>query len=91
MLEEIKQWGVLPLTITGDSWYSKKETFKFFKDKEQSFFFAIKSNRKVSLEKKQFVSIKDLEIPDGGAGGLFKRIWTSNRTVSSSLKTSSQY
>jgi len=66
MLEEIKQWGILPLTITADSWYSKKETFKFFKDKEQSFLFAIKSNRKVFLEKKQFVSIKDVEIPDSG-------------------------
>jgi hypothetical protein len=38
----------------------------FFKDKEQSFLFTIKSNRKVSLEKKQFMSIKELEIPDGG-------------------------
>jgi len=74
MLEEIQEWGISPLTITGDSWYSKKETLNFFKDKEQSFLFAIKSNRKVSLEKKQFVSLKELEIPDSGLVVYLKEI-----------------
>jgi len=40
MLAEVREWGLKPLTITGDSWSSKKETLKFFKDKEQSFLFA---------------------------------------------------
>jgi hypothetical protein len=66
MLEEITQWGLFPLMITGDSWYGKKETLKFFKDKEQNFLFAIKSNRQVSEKNKKFVSVKDLEIPEEG-------------------------
>jgi hypothetical protein len=44
MLTEIKAWGRKPLMMTGDSWYAKKETLKFFKDKEQGFLFALKSN-----------------------------------------------
>lgn len=66
MLAEVQEWGLKPLTITGDSWYSKKETLKFFKDKEQSFLFALKSNRKVSVEKSQFVQVQTLDIPQQG-------------------------
>lgn len=66
MLAEVMTWGLKPLTITGDSWYSKKETLKFLKDKEQSFLFALKSNRKVSVEKNQFVQVQTLDIPQQG-------------------------
>ncbi len=59
MLEEIKQWGLFPTMITGDSWYGKKETLKFFKEKGQSFLFAIKSNRQIFHKNKKFVSVKE--------------------------------
>ena len=55
-----------PSIKTVDIWYGKKETLNFFKDKEQSFVFALKSNRKISLFKNKEVQLKELEIPDVG-------------------------
>ena len=66
MFQELKDWGLKPLMVTGDSWYAKKDNLLFFKDKEQSFLFAIKSNRNVSLNNQHWLAVKELEIPDEG-------------------------
>jgi len=64
MLNEVQLWGLQPLWITGDSWYSSLDNLKFLKDQEMSFMFAIKNNRLVSIEKGKYLQIQKLEIPD---------------------------
>ena len=66
MLQETQEWGLKPFMITGDSWYSKKESLKYLKEKEQGFLFAFKSNRQISLIKGEFMAIKELLIPFEG-------------------------
>ena len=66
MLAELEEWGLKPLMITGDCWYGKKETLSFFKDKEQGFLFALKTNRLIAVEQGKFVQIKDVQIPQSG-------------------------
>ena len=77
MLEEIKEWGLFPSMITGDSWYGKKETLKFFKDKEQSFLFAIKSLSSNFPEKESICQGKRCRNSRRRFNRLFKRIWQS--------------
>ncbi|TGO03519.1 transposase [Candidatus Thiomargarita nelsonii] len=64
MLHEVLLWGLKPLGITGDSWYSSLNNLKFMKNHELSFMFAIKNNRLVSLEKGTYIQIQHLDIPN---------------------------
>ena len=34
MFEEVLSWGLEPLLVTGDSWYSSLENLKFLKEKK---------------------------------------------------------
>ncbi len=52
MLDEAILWGLIPLFVTGDSWYSGVKKLKAIKNKGLIFIFALKSNRRVSLKKK---------------------------------------
>ena len=66
MLDEVLLWGLLPSFVTGDSWYSGTKNLKAIKNKGLSFMFALKSNRRVSLKKTEFMHVQSLEIPDDG-------------------------
>lgn len=66
MVLDVKQWGISPAWVTGDSWYSSLENLKFLRNEEVSFLFGIADNRKVSLERGKLLSVKDLEIPESG-------------------------
>jgi len=66
MLAEVISWGLIPSSVTGDSWYSGTKNLKAIKNKGLSFMFALKSNRLVSLEKNVFVAAASVDIPEEG-------------------------
>lgn len=66
MLAEVISWGVMPVSVTGDSWYSSTKHFKAIKNKGLGFMFALKGNRQVALEKNKFMAVKSVDIPEEG-------------------------
>jgi len=66
MVLEVRQWGLKPAWVTGDSWYSSLENLKFLRNEKVGFLFGIADNRKVSLERGKLVPVKHLEIPASG-------------------------
>ncbi|WP_081450995.1 transposase [Crocosphaera watsonii WH 8501] len=54
MLSEVLAWGLRPIYVTGDSWYSSKENLKFLKKQELGFMIGIAKNRQVSIVKGQY-------------------------------------
>ncbi len=66
MLVEVLTWGLKPVFITGDSWYSSLDNLKCVKDHALSFMFAIERNRLVSLEKGTYIRVQSLNIPKSG-------------------------
>jgi hypothetical protein len=66
MVLEVRQWGIKPTWVTGDSWYSSLENLKFLRNEKVGFLFGIADNRKVSLERGKLAQVKSLEIPESG-------------------------
>ncbi len=66
MVTEVLDWGLKPLRVTGDSWYSSRENLTFLKNKELGFLMGIAKNRKVSISQGLYVQVQELEIPDSG-------------------------
>ena len=66
MIQEIKDWGVEPAWVTGDSWYSSLPNLKFLRNEEVGFLFGIAENRKVSLEQGKAVQAQTLPVPETG-------------------------
>lgn len=66
MLAEVLAWGLEPAWVTGDSWYSCVDNLKRIKNHQLGWLFALENNRKVSLEKGQWVQVQKLYIPDDG-------------------------
>lgn len=66
MVREVKQWGLKPAWISGDSWYSSLENLKFLRNEELGVLFGVANNRKVSLERGKEVQVQTLEIPNQG-------------------------
>jgi hypothetical protein len=66
MLDELLVWGVEPVFVTGDSWYSGTKNLKSIKNDGLGSLFALKSNRLVSVEKGGFVHVSTLDIPEDG-------------------------
>ena len=66
MLVEVMEWGVTPSCVTGDSWYSGINNLKSIRNKGLGFMFALKSNRRVSLKKNEFIQIQCLDIQEAG-------------------------
>ena len=66
MVKEVKQWGIVPAWVTGESWYSSLENLKFLRNEKVSFLLGIADNRKVSVERGQLLSVKQLDIPESG-------------------------
>jgi hypothetical protein len=66
MLFEVIEWGLLPESITADSWYACVETLTLLKHQEWGFLFAIESNRLVALDAQTYVQVHRLEIPPDG-------------------------
>jgi len=66
MVEEVISWGIEPIMVTGDSWYSSVENLKFLKNKELGFLFGIEKNRIVSSQPSEYQQVQHLEIPNDG-------------------------
>jgi hypothetical protein len=66
MLAEILAWGLKPVMVTGDSWYSSEKNLKAIKNNSLGFMFAIKSNRTVSIEKGVWQQVQKINIPENG-------------------------
>lgn len=66
MITEVLAWGLQPVMVTGDAWYSSRENLKFLKNRELRILLGIAKNRKISLDGLKYTQLKNLEIPDGG-------------------------
>jgi hypothetical protein len=66
ILKEVIDWGVTPRIVTGDSWYSGVESFKFLKNQKLGFLFGIEKNRTVSNKLEKYCLLRSLEILDQG-------------------------
>ncbi|MEO0984880.1 MAG: transposase [Cyanobacteria bacterium J06639_14] len=66
MFLEVKQWGIVPAWVTGDSWYASVENLKLLRHEQVGFLFGIANNRKVSLERGNLLQVKSLVIPESG-------------------------
>lgn len=64
---EVLAWGLKPSVVTGDSWYSCINNLKMVKNHQLGLLFAIESNRRVSVEKGQWIQVQALtDIPADG-------------------------
>ena len=66
MLEEVVEWGLKPLLVTGDTWYASLENLKFLKKKEVGFLFGVAKDRTVSPQPRHYTQVRNLEIPEQG-------------------------
>jgi hypothetical protein len=66
ILKEVIDWSVKPRIVTGDSWYSGVESFKFLKNQKLGFLFGIEKNRSVSNKPEKYCLLRSLEILDEG-------------------------
>jgi hypothetical protein len=64
--QEVIDWGVTPRIVTGDSWYSEVESFKFLKNHKLGFLFGIEENRTVSNKLEKYYLLRRVEILDEG-------------------------
>jgi len=61
MLSEALAFGLSPAWVTGDCWYSSLDNLKFIRKKEINFLFGIESNRRISIERGQYIQVQTLE------------------------------
>ena len=61
MLTVAKKRGFKPYYVLGDCWYGSVENMKFIQKQGWKFIFGAKENRKVSITKNIYVSIRDLD------------------------------
>ena len=66
MVNEVLKWGLQPKVVTGDSWYSSVENFKFLRKHELSFLFGIEVNRIISCQKGLYEHVSNVKIPENG-------------------------
>ena len=66
MLDEVISWGLAPIAVTGDSWYSSVSNLKAVRNHGLGLLFAVESNRVVSEEKGTWSQVQNLEIPKDG-------------------------
>lgn len=58
MLVEVLTWGLEPAFVTGDSWYSSEANLKMIKHAHRGFLVALEGNRRVSVEKGQWLQVR---------------------------------
>ena len=66
MIKEVLGWGLTPLIVTGDTWYSSEDNLKFLKNQELGFLMGIAKNRTVSIKPGEYTQVQNLEIPETG-------------------------
>ena len=66
MVSEVLAWGLRPLVVSADSWYSGVENLKFLRKKELGFLIALEKNRIVSEAPHDYVAVETVELPASG-------------------------
>jgi hypothetical protein len=66
MRAEVLAWGLQPVVITGDSWYSGTANLNTVKNYHRGFLLAVESNRTVSIQPSQWIQVKELDLPKEG-------------------------
>ena len=66
MVAEVLGWGIKPLMVTGDAWYSSRQNLKELRNQTLGFVMGIAKNRKVALKPGEWVQVQTLEIPEEG-------------------------
>jgi len=66
MIKEVLEWGLRPALVTADSWYASTANFKFLRNQELSFLFAIEKNRIISNEPGQYQQVCSASIAEEG-------------------------
>ena len=67
MLGELIDWGLSPIAVTGDSWYSSVNNLKTVRNHGLGLLFAIESNRLVSEVKGTWSQVQSLDIAEEGS------------------------
>lgn len=60
MLSEVLSWGLLPIIVTGDSWYSSLGNLKHIRKNELNFLFGIEKDRQMSVERGSYTRVAKL-------------------------------
>jgi len=71
MLQRALKRGFFPLYVLMDCWYSSIKNLKFIRGQKWHFICNLKSNRKVSVVKGQYISVQDLEL----ANKQVRKVW----------------
>jgi hypothetical protein len=66
MLAEVLAWGLKPVMVTGDSWYSGTANLQTVTNDHMGFRLAVESHRTVSIQPSQWVQVKELDLPEDG-------------------------
>jgi SRSO17 transposase len=66
MIEEVLSWGLRPLIVTADSWYSGVENLRLLRDQGLSFMIALEKNRTVSEQAGEHLRVENAELPQSG-------------------------
>jgi len=66
MVRKIREGGVKPRILKGNSWYSGVENLKFIINQKQGVLFGIEKNRIVSNEPQKYCKVSTLEMADEG-------------------------
>lgn len=66
MVKELILWGLLPMLVTGDSWYASTANLKFLRNQELGFLFGIEKNRIISNEPGLYQQVCTASIPQEG-------------------------
>lgn len=67
MFAEVLGWGIKPLFVTMDSWYSCVKNLKTIKNNQIGFCVALESNRLASIEKGTWIQIQAMDIAENGS------------------------
>ncbi len=74
MITEVLSWGLMPLMVTTDAWYSSLDNLKLLKNKELGLLMGIAKNRQVAINGSKYTQVQNLEIPDEGLLVHLKRL-----------------
>lgn len=74
MLDTAQQRGFVPLYTLVDSWYTSNRNLKAIADKGWKFIADIKSNRKISERKSEWIRVDELELAEEQV----KKVWLKN-------------
>ena len=66
MIAEVLSWGLMPLMVTTDAWYSSIDNLKLLKHKGLGLLMGIAKNRQVAIDGSKYTQVQNLVIPDEG-------------------------